>query len=850
MASLRARTNITNDFLGDTATSWSLPLIPGEVVPKTSNPLAGVDRAALLNASPAMLSLIIRTGANAGLQVKGPEEVSASELLKRVQPVTMQSDFLVVGSVASPDKEWPTYDGKPLPEFHSHEPYKSTTDIMSTRTTTATKSIAPGVSSLSDPVSKGIITAAGVIALQDAQGVMGHTEALREVLEDYWGVERGTFNSFAPYAMGPSGDLLRYAIGLDRLRPVVHMPLQVSNLLSVYTAPMVRTDYGEDVGVNWARLRAVAQAIFHLTKRTEGHDMLTLASSTPPGAPGGDMTRKGILVFQPNYLTMLSCPASTFRVMPSKRVRKSNLQVSGEITSTILAHAEALRLAGPEVVLQRPQAMTRSKVVSISPVPGNVLTAATQTSVRGALMPVSRGRRPNKVVRAHIYSALNSAISPEKHLEAAIATEMIRDMGDMAKRCNFAIPRDTMAYTLARSLSQMAPNIRNHLEAEAGRLGSSLHDWYEEIITVVPESLRPPGESTTGWMLAMAYEILSLNNIKWLHLAQATLATRVKQAMRETLGIAHATVSKAGLDEGLRACNAYVSRSSKVWSMHYEASRTAAYRVSASVEGDTSVTDLSKQQLALPYLKLGGLLWEFRSRAVTTTKFSLCFEEEVPSDAAFVKVACMTRVVCIEFDFHRQWNALIGNMARTKGLPARAVQMIKNANTSGWFDNPMHVFKSNDWVSQSANLVDRPYRYVVEPFTLWTDLADYLEDQARDCAVLMSKALEVEDKEEEKVELDYTAEDAVTQDIRPWIRDMEAEAPKAYTGYRAMSDCPGGFADTLEFLEEEVDASVIDELMSNTYENYDEFEKAVNALIFPEDTYDDIDDLNEANPLG
>jgi hypothetical protein len=823
--------------------------MPAEVVPRNAAPLENVSDEDLLNACPSVLSRIIRTAANGGLQVTGPEEVSAARLLNRVKPDHMQSDLVVVGSVASRDMDWPTYDGKPLPKFHAHEPFKSRTSIMATRSTTATKSIAPGVSSITDPVLKAMVTAAGVIALQDAEGVMGHTEALREVLEDAWGVERGTFGFFAPYAMGPSGDLLRYAVGMDRLRPVVHMPLQVANLMSVYTAPTVRQDYGDDIGVNWARIRAVAQAIFHLTKRSEGHDMLTLASGMPPGAPGGDLKRDGILVFQPARLTMLACPPSTFRIMPSKKVKKANIQVASEIAKSILAHAEALRLAGPEVVLQRPQAMTRSKVMSIAPIPGTVLQVATQRTIRGALLPVSRGRRPNKVVRSHIYSALNSAINPENHLEAAIATEMIRDMGDIAKRCSFSIPRDTLAHTLARSLSRMAPNIRNHLEAEAGRLASSLHDWYDEIITVVPEEMRPQSECTTGWMLAMSYEILSSNNVKWLHLAQATLASRVKQAMRDTLGTAHANVAKAGLDAGISACNAYVSKSSKVWSMHYEASKTAAYRVASAVEDDTSITPLTLQALNIPYLKLGGLLWEFRSRAVTTAKFSLCFEEEVPHDCAYVKVAAMTRVVCIEFDFQRQWNALIGNIARMQGLPVRAVQTIKKAQLQGWFANPMHVFKSNDWVSNKDELSERPYRYVVEPFALWTDLAQYLEDQARDCAVLMSKSLEEEDKEEEKVELDTTTPNAVTKDLRPGLEASLQGVTSGYTGYRAANEAPGGFADTLEFLEMEVDAALIDELMSNTYEDYEDFDRAVTALLYPDDTFDSFPSFEESNPL-
>jgi hypothetical protein len=320
--------------------------------------------------------------------------------------------------------------------------------------------------------------------------------------------------------------------------------------------------------------------------------------------------------------------------------------------------------------------------------------------------------------------------------------------------------------------------------------------------------------------------------------------------MRETLGVAHANVTRAGLDEGIRACNSYVGKSAKVWSMHYEASRTAAYRVCSSIELDTSVSPLTMQLLNVPHLRLGGLLWEFRSRAVTTAKFSLCFEDDVPLNAASVKVASMTRVVCVELDFHRQWSALIGNLSRVQGLPVRAVQMIKKANLSTWFDNPMQVFKSNDWVKEKDVLSERPYRYVVEPFALWTDLAQYLEDQARDCAVLMSKSLEVEDLEQEEVKADTTLEGATTKDMRPGFANMLESQAVAYTGFHAAADAPPGFRDTLEYLEDEIDEALLDELMCSTYEDYDDFERAVNALLYDHDTYDNDNALEEANPLG
>lgn len=847
-------------YLESTVVGSAMVPLPADLVPSstTGSIFDDVSDEVLLTASPTVLAHLERTASCGGLQVLGPEAVACNEVLTRVDADSYQSDLVVAGSVASGNLDWPTYDGRKLHTMWTYEPYESDRSEPSVRTTLEKEKVASGTTERGDPVLDALSTAVGLVELQRHEGVAGAADELASLYEEAWGLKAGTFAEFERCAVAPRGDLLRYALASEKDIAVANMPIQARRTISVFTGPQSRDDFGEFMSVNWNRQRVIAEAVMHMTARTEGVDMVAQARAGPPGDVSLDIRRAGILVFQPASMSVFSYRPETFRVAVHRanRTTRPRLTMPGRVQATVTRFIEsAVKLGTPIGVALTSTKVETTAVATVNP-SRDTIVAASMQAISAGVKGLSRGRDATKVLRGHIARCFDAALDHTEKRGFASAVVFVRDMRELFSTGLVSLSKEELTLAFVPLLSSMAQNVRASLAAEAAMRGETIESWFDEAVGTVPAKIRPVKESTSAWMTLAAWDIMSGRNGKWAGLLRHMSGKVVVESIR------HATRNARvpGQFGTVARLEAYVgsvgTRNAVEWSAYYQPTARAAHEITRMFECAPRTTWAAENSKAS--IKLGGLLWELRSRIAATMKTKLVLEGDTEPKANEVVIRSPGTSTCtvVTVEFHKQWAAFVGSLKKPGAYQKHVVSRLATPMPLDWMSSPDGVWGTRKLPGPAPIMGTRICRYVADPPRLWKDVTKMMQQTANDsllCHLEYEEQLRATRRPQDAATVQETGNapgqfdtaSGVGADLAnaSWgsVNDMMSEYTRKSDGYTILSDKGDAGLAVLESIEEDMDEEAASDFLSAVYASYDELLEAYN---------DHLDELEEAADGG
>jgi hypothetical protein len=809
--------------------------LPEELCYFSDAPLANVPDNILLTTSPALLSHILCTSANSGMQVLDPSNIPASDMLSRVAPEHRQADLITVGSVASTRMEWPTYDGIPVPKDLVSEPFYSTTDELAVRTPTVTEAIAKCEEYDDNPVVKALMKAVGVVELQSAPGILGDAEELQTLLEDAWGLDPGRLTTFQKKVQVPTDDLLRYVIRSDRTKPTAIMPIHHRQTVSVHMGPTTRKEYGINRAFDWQRARAIAEFMWYQSVRLEGKDMNEMWSGSAPGDVSAPITRKGILVFQPAPMSVFSYPMKSLRatvILPKDRssIRKLKSTIVEKAVNFYEKLLTDISMTNQDSIAKT---MVMSRVVNVSKPPSNVIAAANIETVRVASGELSRGTHPAAITRSAVFTVLRSAVLPGANPTLMSALEFMTAINDVPVDDGTMIGSKEISNILALKLMPVGSHLRNSLAAEAGRMRASLDDWFVSTKTVLPEDLRPSHESTSFWVHLAAYDIVAGNNPKWCSVAHATRISVVKDLIAKS-------VAPAELDRAIPRNTALLKVAQTVaeaaainWSAYYKGTKDAGYTLSTLVRNKGT----QREKMFM----LGSLLWELRARIVST-----CTVKGIESNVQdYLQVNSSTAgYSCkLTIDPARAIHAYNNSLhisplfsrveAARLSIPVNSLFLVKQENKLG----TRSLFRiKNDALKRC-----RVLRFVMDPSKLWSSIEAFCNDVGSDIRIKMNMfppQLVLPTQTQHRI-VPLVDDDSMEIKITKTTMTTPAvEKKQKQDGYFWIYRMGPDGADLLDYISDEMEEDTMDMVMAEEYESLEEFKERIDEILGDNETMD------------
>lgn len=814
-------------FIEGSQTNFVMAPLPANATPVGGAPLASISDDLLLKASPALLSHIIRTAANGGMQVLGPENIPASGLLSRVLPQHRQSDLIIAGSVANTEAAWPTFDDVPIPAHLVPDPFTSRISDISVRGETKSTPVARTDLDVTNPVAEGLVAAAGVVALQGVAGVAGDSEALADVLDASWGLEAGTIDELSLRVEGPSDELLRYVIRSDRVRPTVSMPLHLKKTISVAFGAATRADYGANASFDWNRARSVAEFVLYTSWRLEGVPAERQWSGYPPGDMAAPVGRKGILVFQPGPLSVMSYPTESVRVYVSGGVPRSNLECVQEVMGALnrfLAVVSAPALVRGKATVRT---MVTSRAVHAPERSTNVISRVNTELMSVLTGQLARGRKPTAVISAALFTTMRAAVAPSSRPTMLTALALLHAVVEYkdVKKSPVKIPDRKLRELLTYALAPAASYIRSSVAAEAGRNRETLDSWYDASKYMLPEGDRGHRESSIYWVRLAAHDMVAANSDSWRKMKGAAILSVVRGLVNAQFASLPAVREDCSPLELLYAMSSYCTISGRAWSAYYHGTARAAWQLAKEVEG----AYVSK------VLKLASYLWEFRSRMFSALKVAAYDHMKPNPNAVLLKVAGCDAAFEVYSNCRRAVAAFNGNVKRLSLGTKLSSRLLLSYDTKWVTEKGPCYGKSPLVVVTPKALADnRVYRYVTHPGRLFTDLVSGLTDVSIDLQAYANSRLRNRTTAPPVPAVSPGKPAAITLGVQPAM----PVPTQVYDGWAAIADLENG-ADLYELAEESLDMDVLDGLMASVYEDAEEFSDAV---------YDALDQVDGDTP--
>lgn len=756
--------------------AWACIPLPPDITEIPDSPFEGMSVRTVVNAPPQLLAHIIRTKANSGVQVLSPRATPMLSVVERIDPWTRQADHLVVTTQASANTTWPTVDGRDVSSMFPHEPNRSagadSAQVTKTKTRVIGKALA--ANSAADPISRAVVRAAAVIDVQRRADVAGDADALAEVLDVAWGLPLGTFSTLAPLVLASSQDLLRTAISSAHNGPDVLTSIQRKKVIHVYGGTLNRASYGANIGMDWARQRAIARTIYNLSTQLEGMDLRPNSrtwAAADVSAPIHSSERDKHLVFQPVYGSALCVDPSTFRFLkadnPPPRFARclglhgpNMVMTEAELATTL---AEMVKAGLPPVAASAVEETFRlNKITRL--VLGEVEGATVRvrgSDTAGLYRPraaalalahsemtshlktkLARGAAPGTVIRSRIYDVMGS-------VDAAELVPVFRTMSVlMAEASRYGIPN--RPYALLRQLASRLSHtlgslVVQSLAQEADRVGSTLDEWMEVANGVMPKPLRSEGCSTLSWATFAVWSMWAGTTAKWVGALKAASHKTLQALASASMKATFSTVTLTVEDPVMEAASAALAACKRLYAPYYESmydyyallSKSSPFLVPLGVGAASTPAMVSQARWRASLIAYtGACLWQLRGRHLRTArlkKIALGAPQEVAMER---RINCSTYEIAIMVAPNKAYESL----RKSVGLQLGEGEV--NPITPGTQGDIREVMRSlpEPLFDEAEDVCDRMFqdtrlaRYVLNPSRWVEDLMRTYDEVALEVA--------------------------------------------------------------------------------------------------------------------
>jgi len=689
---------------------WMQVPLPPEHAPSNGNPLASLDDETLLTMSPALIVHVQRTSAMGGMQVVSPRAMSLSSMAARTEEPSRTSDMFLVGSNANKNLDWPVLSEPIEPHLFPGEPIDAYPSELATRPKVVSTGLVSALGAIKDPVLKAFIIGRACVDLQRRSDVAGSADSLSRLLAGCWGIDQDQFDSMSEASLAPTGALLRYAIRADETYPVINAPVHARKVISVAANTAGRSLYGETAAIDWRRLRVLAESVYYMSVRTEGHTLYEMALRSPPGDPRASPVRPGILQFRPKPGTVWSYESATFRIdIEHEPLVVKAVDVPGRVAEAIRGYYDTAR----PLAIASDAGVRLSMVTSSTAQPASATAEQVVAGYKSVLSASSafsvRGRTSSAAVRDYLYQYM----STNNTLSVLRTLWMIKFLRDTARDIGVPDLLDIVATRhVATRLVDLITDMRMRLAVEAGRRGGTLDDWWADLTALLPNPIHSLEEGSASWAQAISHLLLHPPTSKWHGLTSA-------MAHASHASLASANLEGVRLPTGFRS-TARVHAAADATVRHLARSYGAFYGAMFDATGILAAQMRRRGNfLASNQITAAGLMWDMRAKLAATSRL------DVESDKVSNIVASRReryRISCAPHAAYFRWRDGMYSMRVSTHNKMRIYPSHIAGRVSDVFRG-----KTEALFGVAGFQDSRLYRYVANPSRLSTDMENTLQ---------------------------------------------------------------------------------------------------------------------------
>jgi len=367
--------------------------------------------------------------------------------------------------------------------------------------------------------------------------------------------------------------------------------------------------YGEDAALDWRRIRVLAEAVFYMSVRLEGHNLEQMSLDEPPGDPRARPNRPGVIQMRPLPGSVWSHSPSTFRldIADTTPIRPA-AHFPDRIRAAIDKFLDTARPVALALAETTPFSMVPTAVRhTVAPNQEMIISGYRQVAHAAATFTV-RGRTSAAAVRDYMYQMLSASNTPQ----AVRTLWTVRYLAETAAATGItAHIDDTLIRQLASRMSDMAHDMRAKLAIEANRRGTTLEAWWSDVTALLPRTLSGLGEGSASWAIAMAHFLVFPYSHKWAGLTRA-MAIASHRSMASGAVMQVKLPARIRSDERVYEAGRAATRSlAKTYGAYY----SAMFEVGAMLAGQ--LNRLGNRPLSDRF-RIAALMWDIRAKAASS----------------------------------------------------------------------------------------------------------------------------------------------------------------------------------------------------------------------------------------
>jgi len=787
---------------------WQQVPVPPDFSLAGTNVLAGLDDETLLTMSPTLLVHIQRSEASNGLQVVSPRMVTLGGIAARTGHKKRTPDMLLVGSAASRNLEWPVVRVPVAQHLFYGEPIDSYPSDPSSRPKTVSTGLVPSARLLSDPVTRAFLAGRALVDLQRRSDVGGSAEALASVLARCWSIDRESFEDMAEASLAPMGALLRYAIRADDVYPTINAPVQARKCISVAANATGRQLYGEHSGIDWRRLRVLAEAVFYQSSRLEGYTLADMALTAPPGNPRAPPDRSGILQMRPLPGSVWTFDPETFRLdIVADPAMVPGVRVPQRVRDAVASYHEVVRPIATAAMSGMEVSFSRTLQIHAKTEQPDAIVSGYRTILKSHSTFQARGRTPVAAVRNFVYQSLSESVK----LSAIRALWLVKYMQDTIEALNLThLLDDTTSRHVAARMSDLPTDLRARLGTEAGRRGSDLAEWWEAFSAQLPDSISKMSEGSASWSIGLAHLLLHPPTDKWVKLTRAMAHASHTVMARSHLMDVRLPALIGSADRSFQAGLAVARQLGESYGAYYAAMHDVACVLSARMKRGGN-------EIAAEKLHLAGLMWDIRAKVASTV--SLHSRDNTSTLAGeFRTLHGVYHLTTAPYPAYHRWHRAVNKST----LVAKDMKVLFPHHSPARVSEVFMPVATPLFLAP-ANASCRLFRYAKNPGALAKDIELTLSQICSDVQAVMKH---YDDELAEKMAIqDAPIETGIA--IHSGRVDISRHMPAAGSYWDLIAQCEPLTASDLVDAVTKMDDAEASEIESAAYANLDELKRAV-----------------------
>jgi hypothetical protein len=579
--------------------------LPADLAPPSRCDFSEIPEETLLSTPPHLIAHMQRTAAQGGFQVVSPRQTPLSSMMTRIKTHRRQLGDHIVGSIADPYSTWPTIDDADFSAILPDEPLPLASTGPTLREKTRTKSLTSYSHMLSDPILSCLVKGRAVIDVLNRHDVQGDGDAVASLLADAWGVEKEDIMDLDAFSLGFEGEMLRHAIKVDEVHPVIYAPIHQRRCISVGASEISRECLPADSAMDWRRMRVFCEAIFALTISIEGIPMVAVRAVPPPGDMTAPADRQNILAFLPAPCTAWSHSADTFALSPVVDIRRRRHKtIPREVLAALARYVEVIRPVSHAMSHGFRATARLSTLHSVDVPPGETLQSSYHTVVRQVGTHGARGRTAAATVRSFVFEAIE-ALPPAEAMRINRYIQLAKK--EVLEHLSLMEVPEVIVDRLACKFLTVGEKIRLKVTAEAKHRGATSEEWWKDITSQSASRYKEMKEGTMGWAKVAMYLLFKQPTDKWRKLCSAINYSSMMESAARSVGGIPLPPEKESIARVEMAARHVAKSVSGAYAGHY----MGVYDVGMAI---SDYMMASGKQRSAEILRQASYLWVLRAR--------------------------------------------------------------------------------------------------------------------------------------------------------------------------------------------------------------------------------------------